>query len=115
MTWSISITIFIFFYVILNLICERNPLSFNLIPLNHSIDGNLTLVIPISLTLLSNAYVLLFIYSTISFNSLIMTTCEFSDPKLSTILMSSSLDVVAFNVVATGTLGGIVSTLCHTM
>ena len=45
----------------LKLIYKRNPLSFNLVPLKHSMDSNLTLVIPISLTLLSNTYILLFI------------------------------------------------------
>src|SRR6266550_3477852 len=94
--------------MILNLIYKRNPLSFNLIPLNHSIDNNLTLVIPISLTLLFNAYVLLFIYSTISLNSFIVTTYKSSNPKLSTILMSLSCDIVVFNIIVIGTLKGMV-------
>jgi len=99
--------------MILNFICERNPLSFNLVLLNHSMDSNLTLAIPISLTLLSNACVLLFICLTISLNSLIVTTYESGDPKLFTILVSSSLDIVAFDVIVTGTLGGIISTPCY--
>src|SRR6266705_2680057 len=99
--------------MILNLIYERNPLSFNLVPLKRSIDSNLTLVIPISLTLLSNAYVLLFIWSTISLNSFIVTTCKSSDFSLSTILVSLSYEVVAFDIIATGALGGMASISCY--
>ena len=104
-----------FSYMILNLIYKRNPLSFNLVPSNCLIDNNLTLVIPISLTLLSNAYVLLFIYLTISLNSLIVTTYKSNDPELSTILMSSFPDMVAFNIIAINALGGIVLTLYYTV
>src|SRR6266568_6281366 len=101
--------------VTLNLIYKRNPLSFNLVPSNHSIDNNLTLAIPISLTLLSNTYILLFIYLTISFNFFIITICKSNDFKLSTILMSSPYNIVAFNIVATGILKGIVSTSHYTI
>ena len=78
-------------------------------------DNNLTLAIPISLTLLSNAYILLFIYLTISFNFFIITICKSNDFKLSTILMSSPYNIVAFNIVATGILKGIVSTSHYTI
>ena len=101
--------------MILNFIYKRNPLSFNLFLLKHLMDSNLTLVIPISLTLLFNAYVLLFIYLTISFNSFIMITCKSSDPELFTILVSLSCDIVTFDVIATGVLKGIASTPCHTV
>src|SRR6266702_2145670 len=100
--------------MILNLIYERNPLSFNLIPSKHLIDSNLTLVISISLTLLSNAYVLLFMWSTISFKSFIVITYKFGDSSFFTILVSLSREVVAFNIIAIGTLGGIVSMLRYT-
>src|SRR6266568_7854035 len=95
-----------FFYVILNLIYKRDPLSFDLVLSKHSIDNNLTLAIPISLTLLSNTYILLFIYSTISLNSFIVTTYKSNDLKLSTILVSLFYNIVAFNIVAKGALKG---------
>src|SRR6266702_1080480 len=101
--------------IILNLIYERNFLSFNLVPLKRSMDNNLTLAIPISLTLLSSAYILLFIYLTISFNSFIVTTYESNDPKLSIILISPSYDIVAFNIITTSTLKGIALIPCHTV
>ena len=56
MTWSIGIPILAFFCMTLNRIYERNPLSFNLVPSNHSIDDNFTLDSPILLILLSNTY-----------------------------------------------------------
>src|SRR6266702_1661069 len=101
--------------MILNLICKRNPLSFNLVLSKHSIDSNLTLAIPISLTLLSNTCVLLFIYLIISLNSFIMTIYKSSDFELSTILISSPHDVVAFNIITTGALEGIVLTSYYTV
>src|SRR6266702_8049182 len=93
--------------MILNLICKRNPLSFDLVPSKHLINGNLTLVIPISLTLLSNACVLLFIWLIISFNCFIVTICKSSDFLLFTILVFLSRDIVVFNVIVIGALGGI--------
>ena len=50
---------------------------------------------------------LLFICSIISLNSFIVTTCKSSDPELFTILVSSSYNVVAFNIITTGALKGI--------
>ena len=91
-------------------------MSFDLVPSEHSMDGNLTLVIPISLTLLFNACVLLFIWSTTSLNSFIVTIYKSYDfVKPSAILVSLSCDVVAFDIIAAGVLGGIVSTFCRTV
>src|SRR6266705_2863168 len=115
MTWSIGVPILAFSCMTLNCIYKRNPLSFDLVPSNRSIDNNLTLAIPISLTLFSNACVLLFIYLTISLNSFIVTIYKSNDFKLSIILVSSPYDVVAFNVVITGALRGIASTFCYTV
>ena len=53
---NIGIPILAFSCITLNRIYKRNPLSFNLVPLNRSMDSNLTLDNPISLILLSNAY-----------------------------------------------------------
>ena len=75
-------------------------------------DNNLTLDNPILLTLLSNAYVLLFMCLTISLSFFIVTIYKSSDSKLSTILVSSSYDVVVFDIIATGALGDIASTSC---
>src|SRR6266550_8477011 len=77
-----------FFCMTLNRIYKRNPLSFNLVPLNRSMDGNLTLDNSILLTLLSNACWLLFIWSMTPFSSLIMTIYEFYVMSLLTILIS---------------------------
>src|SRR6266568_3357537 len=92
----------------LNLIYKRNPLSFDLIPSKHLTDGNLTLVIPISLTLLSNACMLLFMWSTISLNSFIVTIYKSGDLLLFAILVFFC-EVVAFDIVVTGALKGIAS------
>src|SRR6266702_7255859 len=94
----------------LNFIYKRNPLSFDLVPSKRLIDNNFTLVIPILLTLLSNACVLLFIWSTISLNCFIVTTCESSILLSSTILVFLSCKVVAFDVIATGVLKGMALT-----
>src|SRR6266571_4700476 len=99
------------FCMILNFICKRNFLSFDLVPLKRSINSNLILIIPISLTLLSNTYVLLFIWSTISFKSFIVTTYESNNFSLFIMLVFSSYKVVALNVVATGALKSIASTV----
>src|SRR6266550_4411827 len=94
----------------LNCICKRNPLSFNLVPLNYLMDGNLTLDNPISLTLLSNACWLLFIWSTTPFNSLIVTICKSCIVLLSTILvLLSRFEVLGLDIVA-GVFGGILLT-----
>ena len=54
-TWSIDIGNLAPSYVILKYICVRNPLSFNLSPVNYLINSSLILVAPILLTLsLSN-------------------------------------------------------------
>src|SRR6266568_3019842 len=107
MTWSIGMPILAFFYMTLNRIYERNPLSFDLVPSNRSMDGNLTLDNPISLTLLSNACWLLFIWSTTPLSSLIVTICESCVASSSTMLVSSSrLKVLGPDVVA-GVFGGI--------
>ena len=84
-------------------------------PLKRLMDNNLTLVIPILLTLLSNAYILLFIYLTISLNSLIMIICKSNDFELFTILMPFSRDMVAFDIIITGALGGMALIPCYTM
>ena len=97
--------------MILNFIYKRNLLSFDLVLSKHSIDGNLTLVIPILLTLLSNTCVLLFIWSTISLNYFIITTCKSFMLSSSTILVSLSHEIVTFNIIAIGALGGIASIL----
>ena len=99
----------------LNHICKRNPLSFNLVPLKHSIDSNLTLAIPILLTLLSSAYILLFIYLIIFLNFFIVTTYEFNNLELSTILVFSSCNMVTFNIITISTLKGIALIPCYTM
>src|SRR6266568_8584722 len=96
-----------FFYMTLNRIYKRNPLNFNLVLSNHSMDGNLTLDNPISLTLLSNAYWLLFIWSTTPLSSLIVTICESCVTLLLTILvLSLHLKVLSPDIVA-GVFGGI--------
>src|SRR6266568_4927741 len=100
MTWSIGIPILAFSCMTLNCICERNPLSFNLVLSNCSIDSNLTLDNPILLTLLSNACWLLFIYSMTPYSSLIVTICESCVALLLTILiLSSRLEVLGPDVI----------------
>src|SRR6266700_6301779 len=98
--------IFKMFCMILNFICEKNPLNFDLVPSKRSMDGNLTLVIPISLTLLFNACVLLFMWSTISLNCFIVTTYKSFIFLFFIILMSLSHEVVAFDIIATSVLRG---------
>ena len=90
-------------------------MSFDLVLSKRSIDSNLTLAIPISLTLLFNAYILLFMCLIISFNSFIVIIYKSSDFELSTILVSSPHNIIAFDIVATGALKGIVLTPCHTV
>src|SRR6266702_3043039 len=91
----------------LNYIYERNPLSFDLVLSNRLMDGNLTLDNPISLTLLSNACWLLFIWSTTPLNSLIMTVYKSYVTSLSTIFISLlCLKVLSLDII-TSVFGGI--------
>src|SRR6266571_8475080 len=101
--------------VILNLIYKRNPLSFDLVLLKHSINNNLTLAILILLTLLFNTYILLFIYLIISLNSFIITTYKSNNPKLFIILISSFYNIVVFNIIIISTLKNITLTPYYTI
>ena len=92
--------------ITLNFIYKRNPLSLNLIPLKYLMDGSLTLVIPTSLILLFNTYILPFIYLIISLNCPIVTIYKFSILSSSTILVSLSHEVDTFIINATGALRG---------
>src|SRR6266704_6982290 len=94
----------------LNHIYKRNLLSFDLVPSNHLINGNLTFDNPIPLILLSNTNWLLFIYSTISFKTFVMTNCESYVISLLTILVSSSRLKVLRPDIMTSVLGGILLT-----
>src|SRR6266702_3573082 len=89
MTWSIGVLILSFSCMTLNRICKGNPLSFNLVPLNHSMDGNLTFDSPIPLILLSSANWLLFIWSMIFFKTFVVTNYESYVVLSLTILVSS--------------------------
>src|SRR6266700_7868289 len=96
--------------MILNHIYKRNPLSFNLVPSNRLMDGNLIFDNPIPLILLSNANWLLFIWSTISFKTFVMTNCESCVVSLLTILVSSSRLKVLGPDIMTSVFGGILLT-----
>ena len=60
-TWSINMGNFTPSYIILKCIYIRNPLSFNLSPINCLIDSNLILATPILLTLSLSTLLLLVI------------------------------------------------------
>ena len=67
------------------------------------------------MTLLSNACVLLFMYSTISLNSFIMTTYKSGALLLSAMLVSFCLKVVALDNIVVATLGSIMLIACRTV
>jgi hypothetical protein len=100
------------FYMTLNFIYKRNPLSFNLVLSKRLINNNLTLVIPISLTLLFNTCKLSFIYSTIYLNYPIITIYKLIILSSFTILISS-YKVITLNIIATGTLKSIASLMSY--
>src|ERR1700723_3295909 len=83
------------FCIILKCIYIRNPLSFNLSPINRLIDSNLILAAPILLTLSLSTLLLLVIQFTIFCNCPTITSYY----KLVLAMLVSALDI-AFKVVA---------------
>ena len=110
-TASINVNNFTFLFYTFIYIYAKNPFNLNFIPLNHLIKSILTFIISILLSLLSQTI--------LSPYNWLKTTCNYPFitiyklvSKLSTILVSFYLDIVATNN-NTATLGDILSNFLY--
>ena len=104
-TWSIDIGNLAPSYVILKYICVRNPLSFNLSPVNYLINSSLILVAPILLTLSLSNLLLSVNQLTISYSYPTVTTYKFISAILVSPLVPNFKVVTAIDGVVTSAFG----------
>ena len=106
-TWSINIGSFAPSYIILKYICVRNPLSFNLSPINRLIDSNLILVTPILLTLFLSNLLLSVNWLTISYSCPTITTYKSISAMLVSLLVPNFKVVTTIDSVVTSAFSSI--------
>ena len=94
-------------YIILKCIYVRNPLSFNLSPINCLIDSSLIFTAPILLTLSLSALLLSIIWLTISYNYPTITICNSISTMLVSLLNPDFKVVAAVDGVVTSAFGSI--------